>query len=539
MPQSRSIWRGPANPRAKQLKPEQWNAHRKNIEHLHQTRGYALHEIMTKMKNEHNFGPTRRQYIRQFEKWGLRKYRCSHPSSSDECETAPNLHESANVNLPISSSPAPDLDDRFLALVEAGKFMSDLSDHDAPSNYSSEITISGELEAAVALSSLDQAAHVQSERPNNHQVYCATNVPEWTKYIAGQVEGTADFLLECDMFSDAFRLYLHLFRQSRATDYPRHVIEGLFGCYRCVTTGEEMNTVESLVGDTRKYIQESHPLVLGYFHKCWGRAHERVASRFISRDGAGPGGVEVEAFKDRMGKFEGNNILSDDIQLLGTSGNDLYLSLPGKYEKKQGMRRTIRSAFRWSLNSLCDRAVTTLMERMQDDIYPAVQESPSHAFRLGSFVVLILRWQREYARSRSIREWALDAFHYLEMTVAELIGLVCQIIEHKLLAMGFDFSTHNVQDLGNMLKKVELRSEDELEKDFFRLFFQRKETISDSFRPHVEGYLLDVARIYWGVQGQTAFLREAHGVSFRLSIRTRAAIETMDAIPAIGSSYRF
>ncbi|PMD31480.1 hypothetical protein L207DRAFT_572712 [Hyaloscypha variabilis F] len=73
-------WRGPPVPRAKPVPPEKWLEHEKELRELYEK--MKLDDLMVMMKVRHNFTPSRRQYISQFEKWHLRKYQSPHGSQA-------------------------------------------------------------------------------------------------------------------------------------------------------------------------------------------------------------------------------------------------------------------------------------------------------------------------------------------------------------------------------------------------------------------------------------------------------------------------
>ncbi|KAN0092324.1 hypothetical protein V8E51_018171 [Hyaloscypha variabilis] len=73
-------WRGPPVPRAKPVPAEKWQEHEKELRELYNK--MTLDDLIVMMKVRHNFTPSRRQYISQFEKWNLRKYQSSHGSQA-------------------------------------------------------------------------------------------------------------------------------------------------------------------------------------------------------------------------------------------------------------------------------------------------------------------------------------------------------------------------------------------------------------------------------------------------------------------------
>ncbi|KAK3353975.1 hypothetical protein B0T25DRAFT_223732 [Lasiosphaeria hispida] len=93
MPLQQLVWKtAPAVPRAKPLPAERWEEHREVLCDLY-TR-MTLEDLMKFMQTRHKFSPTRKQYVLQFERWGVHKYKRSHaasnaaePSNAAESET--------------------------------------------------------------------------------------------------------------------------------------------------------------------------------------------------------------------------------------------------------------------------------------------------------------------------------------------------------------------------------------------------------------------------------------------------------------------
>lgn len=68
-------FKGQAAPRAKPLPPTKWEEHKAELCDLYQK--MTLDDLMVMMKVRHNFTPSRRQCISQFEKWDVHKYNAS------------------------------------------------------------------------------------------------------------------------------------------------------------------------------------------------------------------------------------------------------------------------------------------------------------------------------------------------------------------------------------------------------------------------------------------------------------------------------
>ncbi|KAG9241495.1 hypothetical protein BJ878DRAFT_225335 [Calycina marina] len=68
-------WKTAPAPRAKPIPQEIWECYREELCALYQN--YTLDNLMTMMKVNHSFSPSRRQYVSQFEKWGTHKYKVS------------------------------------------------------------------------------------------------------------------------------------------------------------------------------------------------------------------------------------------------------------------------------------------------------------------------------------------------------------------------------------------------------------------------------------------------------------------------------
>ncbi|KAK3311100.1 uncharacterized protein B0T15DRAFT_520400 [Chaetomium strumarium] len=67
------VWKTtPVAPRAQPVSPEHWEGHRKIICEMYKSA--TLEEVMRYMEANHGFAPSRKQYILQLGKWGLRKY---------------------------------------------------------------------------------------------------------------------------------------------------------------------------------------------------------------------------------------------------------------------------------------------------------------------------------------------------------------------------------------------------------------------------------------------------------------------------------
>ncbi|KAF4626226.1 hypothetical protein G7Y89_g11937 [Cudoniella acicularis] len=73
-------WAGPPVPRAKPVPPEKWQEHEKELRELYDK--MKLDDLIMMMKVRHNFTPSRRQYISQFEKWKMRKYQSPYGSQA-------------------------------------------------------------------------------------------------------------------------------------------------------------------------------------------------------------------------------------------------------------------------------------------------------------------------------------------------------------------------------------------------------------------------------------------------------------------------
>ncbi|OCL09341.1 hypothetical protein AOQ84DRAFT_375923 [Glonium stellatum] len=64
-------WKDQATPRAKPLPSEKWEEHKEELRDLYQKK--TLDNLINVMKDKHGFMASRRQYVSQFEKWGIRK----------------------------------------------------------------------------------------------------------------------------------------------------------------------------------------------------------------------------------------------------------------------------------------------------------------------------------------------------------------------------------------------------------------------------------------------------------------------------------
>ncbi|KAI9779631.1 MAG: hypothetical protein M1839_007296 [Geoglossum umbratile] len=92
-PQQQLQWKGPPVPRAKPVPPEKWEEHREELCGLYQR--MALDDLMAMVKVRHGFAPSRRQYISQFEKWGVHKYKVtSKDYIQPERQALPSQHSS-------------------------------------------------------------------------------------------------------------------------------------------------------------------------------------------------------------------------------------------------------------------------------------------------------------------------------------------------------------------------------------------------------------------------------------------------------------
>jgi hypothetical protein len=60
-----------SNPRAPPISEAAWDRHRPTIELLY--RGHELADVIKRMKCDHDFQATDKQYKRQFARWGIRK----------------------------------------------------------------------------------------------------------------------------------------------------------------------------------------------------------------------------------------------------------------------------------------------------------------------------------------------------------------------------------------------------------------------------------------------------------------------------------
>lgn len=94
-------FKGQAAPRAKPLPPEKWEEHKAELCDLYQK--MKLDGLMAMMKVRHNFAPSRRQYISQFEKWDVHKYNT--PSKVLTRHATPAQHASgARASQPVEAS---------------------------------------------------------------------------------------------------------------------------------------------------------------------------------------------------------------------------------------------------------------------------------------------------------------------------------------------------------------------------------------------------------------------------------------------------
>ncbi|EON66473.1 hypothetical protein W97_05571 [Coniosporium apollinis CBS 100218] len=94
-PQHPLQWKGPPVPRAKPITASKWEEHREELCEFYQK--MTLDDLMAMMKVRHGFEPSRRQYVFQFEKWGVHKYN----TTSKE----PARSEYLPVSLPRPSGP--------------------------------------------------------------------------------------------------------------------------------------------------------------------------------------------------------------------------------------------------------------------------------------------------------------------------------------------------------------------------------------------------------------------------------------------------
>ncbi|KAF2100554.1 hypothetical protein NA57DRAFT_54632 [Rhizodiscina lignyota] len=218
------IWVGPSNPRAKRLPQKSWEGYKEELFQLYQM--MTLDELMEFMSLRHDFGPSRRQYIFQFRKWGFRKYgnpvATSTPSAGPAKRSPPSSTYSAYSTYSTSVvhapkrrelSPAIEVKDPFHGLglpfdtIHADEHHV-LSRH--PDDY-----------RAPALNDFEEWAkgqrRINDPDASSIHVDISQDIDDFSDENIYEMKRTADFLYAMSFPRDAFVLYVLILKRLRAS----------------------------------------------------------------------------------------------------------------------------------------------------------------------------------------------------------------------------------------------------------------------------------------------------------------------------------